>query len=396
MARSSGVTRSSTMALAAAAAAVDAIVLGLVLATCHLCLAQPPREAALCSGDACYSVHAGANISFEASQRRCRANGGHLTTVQSEGEAALLERLVSSVRGVAHANVWIGLRKKRKQCSDVKLPQRAFAWESGDQATGFSNWFKLDRHSCVQELCVYAADGLKWKVRECASHRNVGYACKYRYDGMCGPLDVLGSGRAEYATPFGVAPRSPRELPPGSTATVTCADGAATPEPRMATCRAKGVEGFAWSPDVFACGDGAAAEHKELEMSKPTAGGNDGSKVFVDDDDDEEDDDEDDDDDADGGEDADTSTGVKGLNEHGNTGDDRDAAPGDDYDPRGGDSGTGGSSKNVAIIAVVTLVLVTVIVAVLLVLLLRFCNKQRSHGAAKHKATKIPASKTEK
>ncbi|CAM9581844.1 complement component C1q receptor-like [Lampetra fluviatilis] len=393
MARRSGVTRSSTMALAAAAAAaaIDAVVLGLVLATCHLCLAQPPREAAVCSGDACYSVHAAANLSFEGSQRRCEANGGHLTTVQSEGEAALLERLVGSVRGVAHANVWIGLRKKRKQCSDVKLPQRAFTWESGDQSTGFSNWFKLGRHSCVQELCVYAADGLKWKVRECASHRNVGYACKYRYDGMCGPLDVLGSGRAEYATPFGIAPRSPREMPPGSTATVTCADGAVTPEPRTVTCRAKGVEGFGWSQDVFMCGDGAAAGDVELEMSKPTAGGNDGSKVFVDDDD-EDDDEDDDDDDVDGGDgggdDADTSTDVKGLNEHGDTG--------DDYDPHGGDGGAGGSSKNVAIIAVVTLVLVTVIVAVLLVLLLRFCNKQRSDGAAKHKATKIPASKPEK
>uniref|UniRef100_A0AAY4C7V4 Complement component C1q receptor n=1 Tax=Denticeps clupeoides TaxID=299321 RepID=A0AAY4C7V4_9TELE len=203
----------------------------------------------LCTSKACFTAHL-ERTTFQDAQDKCTYNGGSLTTVTDEEEAASVGSVVSRVAG--RDAFWIGLRLQKGTCAAAGTALRGFEWTSGVEASPYSNWDREPASTCTEDRCVavrHVAPGrdLKWTDASC---RGVNfYLCKFPFAGMCGPLRLGGPGRISYTVPFSDVPFGHHSdfWPYGTFALATCGDQVA-----RAICT-KQNHTVAWAPPGPPC-----------------------------------------------------------------------------------------------------------------------------------------------
>ncbi|KAM3930566.1 uncharacterized protein RB166_004111 [Leptodactylus fuscus] len=191
---------------------------------------------AICSIDACYTVHLSREKHFDAI-KECDKNGGILLTIQNEEEVGhvytLLKKFTETGRISRALKLWIGLHRKGKSCVDENQVLRGFSWvnKTQDAKEGqFSNWLTEPKKSCTKEMCVNmklhmdSPDNYKWSDESCSARAD-GYICKFTFQGMCQRVALAGPGRVEYNTPFSFKSSSLDLVPHGSWASVSCDNG---------------------------------------------------------------------------------------------------------------------------------------------------------------------------
>ncbi|XP_040285691.1 complement component C1q receptor [Bufo bufo] len=197
--------------------------------------AIPKKEQseAICSKDACYTVHLSQEIFSEAS-KECVNRGGNLLTIQTKGEAEQVHSLLWKFTNIAPLvrplKLWIGLQLKVKSCVVRNETLKGFSWitDNEDAKEGqFSNWLTEPKATCTKRKCVSmklqkdSPDNYKWTDELCSFHAD-GYICKFNFQGMCQRVVLAGPGSVEYDTPFGFKSSSLDLVPHGSSASVFC------------------------------------------------------------------------------------------------------------------------------------------------------------------------------
>ncbi|KAJ7418429.1 Layilin [Pitangus sulphuratus] len=124
---------------------------------------------------------------YEEAQRACRADGGHLVSIESPAEQRLIESFISSLLA-ADGDFWIGLRREKEEEEGNSTECQSFySWSDGSSAK-FRNWY-VDEPSCGSEICVVmyhqpsAPPGVggpymfQWNDDRCNMKNN--FICKY-------------------------------------------------------------------------------------------------------------------------------------------------------------------------------------------------------------------------
>ncbi|XP_054032055.1 layilin [Dryobates pubescens] len=138
----------------------------------------------------CYKIvyfhDASRRIGYEEAQRACRADGGHLVSIETEAEQRLIEKFIQSLLA-SDGDFWIGLRRKKEEVDNSTECQSLYSWSDGS-ASKFRNWY-ADEPSCGSEICVVmyhqpsAPAGVggpymfQWNDDRCNMRNN--FICKY-------------------------------------------------------------------------------------------------------------------------------------------------------------------------------------------------------------------------
>ncbi|NWI86309.1 LAYN protein, partial [Pitta sordida] len=138
----------------------------------------------------CYKIvyfhDASRRTGYEEAQEACRADGGHLLSIESPAEQRLIERFIGSLLA-SDGDFWIGLRRKNEEEENSTECQDLYSWSDGSSAT-FRNWY-VDEPSCGSEICVVmyhqpsAPPGVggpymfQWNDDRCNMKNN--FICKY-------------------------------------------------------------------------------------------------------------------------------------------------------------------------------------------------------------------------
>nr|XP_009940584.1 PREDICTED: layilin [Opisthocomus hoazin] len=155
---------------------------------CYLCLGQT-----VCRGGTqqpCYKIvyfhDASRRISYEEAHLACRADGGHLVSVETAAEQRLIEKFIESLLA-SDGDFWIGLRRKKEEVDNSTECQNLYSWSDGTSSK-FWNWY-ADEPSCGREICVVmyhqpsAPPGVggpymfQWNDDRCNMKNN--FICKY-------------------------------------------------------------------------------------------------------------------------------------------------------------------------------------------------------------------------
>ncbi|XP_010118886.1 PREDICTED: layilin [Chlamydotis macqueenii] len=151
------------------------------------------RGQTICRGGTqqpCYKVvyfhDASRRISYEEAHLACRADGGHLVSIETEAEQRLIEKFIESLLA-SDGDFWIGLRRKKKEADNSTECQNLYSWSDGSSSK-FRNWY-VDEPSCGSEICVVmyhqpsAPPGVggpymfRWNDDRCNMKNN--FICKY-------------------------------------------------------------------------------------------------------------------------------------------------------------------------------------------------------------------------
>ncbi|NWV63006.1 LAYN protein, partial [Malurus elegans] len=138
----------------------------------------------------CYKIvyfhDASRRTSYEEAQLACRADGGHLVSIETAAEQKLIESFIGSLLA-SDGDFWIGLRRRKEEEDNSTECQSFYSWSDGSSAK-FRNWY-ADEPSCGAELCgvLYhqpsAPPGLggpymfQWNDDRCNMRNN--FICKY-------------------------------------------------------------------------------------------------------------------------------------------------------------------------------------------------------------------------
>ncbi|NWW76818.1 LAYN protein, partial [Climacteris rufus] len=138
----------------------------------------------------CYKIvyfhDASRRSSYEEAQLACRADGGHLVSIETAAEQRLLESFIRSLLA-SDGDFWIGLRRRKEEEGNSTECQRFYSWADGSSAK-FRNWY-VDEPSCGSEVCVVmyhqpsAPPGVggpymfQWNDDRCNMKNN--FICKY-------------------------------------------------------------------------------------------------------------------------------------------------------------------------------------------------------------------------
>uniref|UniRef100_A0A8C3JMS3 Layilin n=1 Tax=Calidris pygmaea TaxID=425635 RepID=A0A8C3JMS3_9CHAR len=138
----------------------------------------------------CYKIvyfhDASRRISYEEAQLACRADGGHLVSIETEAEQRLIEKFIESLLA-SDGDFWIGLRRKKEEVDNSTECQNLYFWSDGSSSK-FRNWY-VDEPSCGSEICVVmyhqpsAPPGVggpymfQWNDDRCNMKNN--FICKY-------------------------------------------------------------------------------------------------------------------------------------------------------------------------------------------------------------------------
>ncbi|NXC69016.1 LAYN protein, partial [Anhinga anhinga] len=138
----------------------------------------------------CYKIvyfhDASRRISYEEADRACRADGGHLVSIETEAEQRLIEKFIESLLA-SDGDFWIGLRRKKEEVDNSAECQNLYSWSDGSSSK-FRNWY-VDEPSCGSEICVVmyhqpsAPTGVggpymfQWNDDRCNMKNN--FICKY-------------------------------------------------------------------------------------------------------------------------------------------------------------------------------------------------------------------------
>ncbi|XP_075720633.1 complement component C1q receptor-like [Rhinoderma darwinii] len=193
---------------------------------------EKEQSEAICSNNACYTVHLSQERFSEASTE-CVKRGGDLLTIQHEEEAghvySLLRKFTNTRPFTRPSKLWIGLHKT-KSCVYEDQALRGFSWitDFQDKKEGqFFNWLTEPKKTCLKERCVSmnlwkdSPDNYKWSDGSCSS-RTDGYICKFNFQGMCQRVVLAGPGFVQYDLPFSFKSSSLDLVPNGSSVAVFC------------------------------------------------------------------------------------------------------------------------------------------------------------------------------
>ncbi|NWQ58962.1 LAYN protein, partial [Neopipo cinnamomea] len=138
----------------------------------------------------CYKIvyfhDASRRTSYEEAHLACRADGGHLVSIETAAEQRLIERFISSLLA-SDGDFWIGLSRKKEEEDNSTECQSFYSWSDGSSAR-FRNWY-VDEPSCGSEICVVmyhqpsAPPGVggpymfRWNDDRCNMKNN--FICKY-------------------------------------------------------------------------------------------------------------------------------------------------------------------------------------------------------------------------
>ncbi|XP_067895395.1 complement component C1q receptor-like [Heterodontus francisci] len=180
-----------------------------------------------CNGGLCYSLHWDGG-SFLHAKKLCEDKKGILTTMKSQAEAENIRQLLATnvkVTPQLH-HLWIGLRRKTKQCYFAEKPLRGFFWVNGNDHSTYSSWIQEPQPTCTHERCVQLQVNftnqiqLKWKTSSCGKEKD-GFICKYE---MCESLNPE-VGKVVYKTPHQSESSFFSGVPGGSVAIISCING---------------------------------------------------------------------------------------------------------------------------------------------------------------------------
>ncbi|NXK46428.1 LAYN protein, partial [Chauna torquata] len=133
-----------------------------------------------------YFHDASRRVSYEEAHRACRADGGHLVSIETEAEQGLIEKFIGSLLA-SDGDFWIGLRRKKVEVDNSTECQNLYSWSDGSPSK-FRNWY-VDEPSCGSEICVVmyhqpsAPPGVggpymfQWNDDRCNMKNN--FICKY-------------------------------------------------------------------------------------------------------------------------------------------------------------------------------------------------------------------------
>ncbi|XP_074415715.1 layilin isoform X4 [Zonotrichia albicollis] len=167
----------------------------------------------------CYKIvyfhDASRRTSYEEAHLACRADGGHLVSIESPAEQRLIESLIRSLLA-SDGDFWIGLRRRKEEGDNSTECHRFYSWSDGSSSK-FRNWY-VDEPSCGGEVCVVlyhqpsAPPGLggpymfQWNDDRCTMKNN--FICKYALEKPTrAPID--NSRRAVATEPW--KPKFPEE-----------------------------------------------------------------------------------------------------------------------------------------------------------------------------------------
>ncbi|NWV82965.1 LAYN protein, partial [Dasyornis broadbenti] len=138
----------------------------------------------------CYKIvyfhDASRRTSYEEAHEACRADGGHLVSIETAAEQRLIESFIRSLLA-SDGDFWIGLRRRKEEEDNSTECQNFYSWSDGSSAK-FRHWY-ADEPSCGAELCgvMYhqpsAPPGLggpymfQWNDDRCNMRNN--FICKY-------------------------------------------------------------------------------------------------------------------------------------------------------------------------------------------------------------------------
>lgn len=188
-------------------------------------------QEALCTSNACFTLHMN-RTSFEEAQQNCFNNGGQLMTARHREEEDVVRSILSRVQWQRHKrtllNLWIGLKRHRGNCALDTTALRGFEWVSGQQDSNYSNWGREPESTCTEERCVkiqFSPSGenqLEWRSSSCKGLSF--HMCKFYFKGMCQPLARFGPGEITYTAPFSLEPQrnEMQTFPVGTYAEVSC------------------------------------------------------------------------------------------------------------------------------------------------------------------------------
>ncbi|XP_025924469.1 layilin [Apteryx rowi] len=125
-------------------------------------------------------------VSYEEARLACRADGGHLVSIETEAEQRLIEKFIQSLLA-SDGDFWIGLKRKKHEVDNSTECQNLYSWSDGSLSK-FRNWY-VDEPSCGSEICVVmyhqpsAPPGVggpymfQWNDDRCNMKNN--FICKY-------------------------------------------------------------------------------------------------------------------------------------------------------------------------------------------------------------------------
>ncbi|NXE82787.1 LAYN protein, partial [Cochlearius cochlearius] len=144
-----------------------------------------------------YFHDASRRISYEEAHLACKADGGHLVSIETEAEQRLIEQCIESLLA-SDGDFWIGLRRKKEEVDNSTECQNLYSWSDGSSSK-FRNWY-VDEPSCGSEICVVmyhqpsAPPGVggpymfQWNDDRCNMKNN--FICKYSLGNDCFFPDV--------------------------------------------------------------------------------------------------------------------------------------------------------------------------------------------------------------
>ncbi|NXX12757.1 LAYN protein, partial [Podargus strigoides] len=163
-----------------------------------------PAGQTVCRGGTqqpCYKIvyfhDASRRISYGEAHLACRADGGHLVSIETEAEQRLIEKFIESLLA-SDGDFWIGLRRKKEEADNSTECQNLYSWSDGSSSK-FRNWY-VDEPSCGSEICVVmyhqpsAPPGVggpymfQWNDDRCNMKNN--FICKYSLGNDCFFPDV--------------------------------------------------------------------------------------------------------------------------------------------------------------------------------------------------------------
>ncbi|NWT57863.1 LAYN protein, partial [Erythrocercus mccallii] len=138
----------------------------------------------------CYKIvyfhDASRRTSYEEAHQACRADGGHLVSIESPAEQRLIESFIRSLLA-SDGDFWIGLRRRKEEEENSTECHSFYSWSDGSSSK-FRNWY-VDEPSCGGEVCVVlyhqpsAPPGVggpymfQWNDDRCNMKNN--FICKY-------------------------------------------------------------------------------------------------------------------------------------------------------------------------------------------------------------------------
>ncbi|XP_047919564.2 layilin isoform X3 [Anser cygnoides] len=133
-----------------------------------------------------YFHDASRRVTYEEAHLACRADGGHLVSIETEAEQGLIQKFIESLVA-SDGDFWIGLRRKKAEVDNSTDCQNLYGWTDGSSSK-FRNWY-VDEPSCGSEICVVmyhqpsAPPGVggpymfQWNDDRCNMKNN--FICKY-------------------------------------------------------------------------------------------------------------------------------------------------------------------------------------------------------------------------